>query len=69
MEHDDWREDAAADARWEARQEYAQDLAEERAARRAQRCQCHGEGWPGHCPGPAACPCAALDDEEDGEDS
>ncbi len=28
------------------------------------RCQCPGaRNWPGHCPGPAACPCCATPSE------
>jgi hypothetical protein len=66
FDHDGWSaaDEARADALWEQRQEYAEDLADERAQRQAQRCQCHDEGWPGSCPGPANCPCCNHDDEE-----
>jgi hypothetical protein len=45
--------------------ELAKERYYERQERNARRCQCAGaKDWPGHCPGPAYCPCCQTDEEE-----
>jgi len=67
---DNWsaRDEAEWERQDELRHEYAEDEYEARRARNAHRCQCSGEDWPGSCPGPANCPLADHDDDEDAED-
>ncbi len=67
MSEDRWtaRDEAAWERQEEQRHEYAEDAYEERRARNAHRCQCAGMDMPGRCPGPASCPLANHDAEED----
>ena len=36
--------------------------------RNGTRCQCGNPDWPGHCPGPAACPCVRDEAEDEDEE-